>query len=103
MQSGGAWGVRDDGALESSITQPFQTHDGEDLYPSFVSKVAAQAYFLIRNHPFVDGNKRIGHATLEITLALNQLELVAAVDDQEVDHTGVSPRAHCHETSSKPG
>jgi death-on-curing protein len=82
-RSGGVLGVRDAGALESSVAQPFQTHGGEDLYPDFVTKTAAQAYFLIRNHPFIDGNKRVGHATLEVTLALNQLELFAGVDDQE--------------------
>ena len=90
LQSGGAAAVRDDGALESSLAQPFQTYGGDDLYPSFVSKVAALAYFIIRNHPFVDGNKRIGHAALEVTLALNQLELTAPVDDQESTILGIA-------------
>lgn len=83
QQSGGAGGVRDAGALESSIAQPLQTFGGQDLYESLVTKAAAVAFFLIRNHPFVDGNKRVGHATLEVTLALNGLELRASVSEQE--------------------
>lgn len=63
--------------------QPFQTYEGNDLYESFIAKVAALGFFLIRNHPFVDGNKRIGHAAIEVTLALNGLELAANVDEQE--------------------
>lgn len=82
-QTGGASGIRDMGALESSIGQPFQTYAGEELYDSFIAKVAALAFFLVRNHPFVDGNKRIGHAALETTLVLNGLELAADVDEQE--------------------
>lgn len=89
-RSGGATGIRDVGALESSAAQPFQTHGGEDLYPSFVVKIAAQAYFLIRNHAFVDGNKRIGHAVLEVTLALNQVELSADVENHEAIILGVA-------------
>lgn len=82
-QSGGATGVRDQNALESSLAQPHQTFDGEELYPSVPEKAAALGFFLVRNHPFVDGNKRIGHAVLEVTLVLNGFELAAAVDEQE--------------------
>ncbi len=82
-QSGGALGVRDWSALESSIGQPHQTFGGEDLYPTLVAKAAALGFFLISNHPFVDGNKRIGHAALEVTLVLNGSELIASVDEQE--------------------
>jgi death-on-curing protein len=48
-----------------------------------ISKAAALGYFLIRNHPFVDGNKRIGHAMMEWLLRANQLEMVKEIDDQE--------------------
>ncbi len=83
VQSGGAEGIRDRGALESSLAQPLQTFGGEDLYPSVAEKAAALGFFLVKNHPFLDGNKRIGHAALEATLVLNGLELSASVDDQE--------------------
>ena len=82
-QTGGAGGIRSRDALESSIGQPFQAFGGEDLYPSLVAKAAALGFFLVRNHPFIDGNKRIGHAALEVTLVLNGMELTASVDEQE--------------------
>ena len=82
-QSGGAEGIRDWPALESSIAQPRQTFGAEDLYSSLVAKAAAIGFFLISNHPFVDGNKRVGHAALEVTLVLNGAELTAGVEDQE--------------------
>lgn len=82
-QSGGLEGIRDWSALESSVAQPYQTFDGEELYPSLPDKAAALGFFLVRNHPFVDGNKRIGHAALEVTLVLNGFELTASVDEQE--------------------
>jgi death-on-curing protein len=48
-----------------------------------VSKAAALSFFLATNHPFVDGNKRVAHAALEVTLVLNGYELKATVDEQE--------------------
>jgi death-on-curing protein len=82
-QAGSANGVRSRDALESSVGQPHQTFGGEELYGSMVEKAAAVGFFLVRNHPFIDGNKRIGHAALEVTLVLNGYELVAGVDEQE--------------------
>lgn len=82
-QSGGATGLRSRDALEASLGQPHQTFGGVSLYASVPAKAAALGYFLVRNHPFVDGNKRIGHAALEVTLVLNGLELAATVDEQE--------------------
>ena len=83
VQSGGSDGVRDWPALESSVAQPRQTFGGEDLYPSVGAKAAALGFFLISNHPFVDGNKRVGHAALDVTLVLNGRELAASVKEQE--------------------
>lgn len=82
-QSGGATGLLDSGALESALQQPRQTFDGEDLYPSIVDKAAALAFSLILNHSFLDGNKRLGHAAMEVFLVLNGFELFAAVEEQE--------------------
>ena len=70
-------------ALDSAVAQPQQTFDGEELYPSLAHKAAAIGFSLIQNHPFIDGNKRIGHAALEVTLVLNGFELIADVDEQE--------------------
>jgi death-on-curing protein len=82
-QSGGTLGLRDQGSLESSVRQPLQAFGDQDLYPTLAEKAAALGYFLIQNHPFVDGNKRIGHAALETVLLLNGYELAASVDEQE--------------------
>ena len=82
-QSGGAIGLRDIGALESVVAQPRMTFGGTDLYPSLEQKAAALAFSLITDHPFIDGNKRTGHAAMETFLLLNGHQLEAVVDDAE--------------------
>jgi death-on-curing protein len=81
--SGGARGIRDMGALESTINQPRITFNLTDLYPDILTKAAALCFFLVKNHPFIDGNKRIGHAAMETFLILNGFEIEASVDEQE--------------------
>ena len=81
--SGGAQGIRDLQALQSSLAQPRMTFDGRELYGSMVSKAVALGFSLIKNHPFVDGNKRIGHAAMEAFLMLNGHEIRADVNEQE--------------------
>lgn len=82
-QAGGVAHVRDLGALESAVAQPSVTFDGTDLYPTVEEKAAALGFSLIRNHPFSDGNKRVGHAALEATLMLNGRRLGSHVDEAE--------------------
>lgn len=82
-QTGGAVGVRDLSALKAAVAQPRATFDGRDLYPSIEEKAAALCFSLVMNHPFLDGNKRVAHAALEVTLLLNGRELSATVDEQE--------------------
>ncbi len=81
--SGGARGVRDLGALESAIKQPYTSFADQNLYPDLPSKAAALCHSLVMNHPFVDGNKRVGHATMETYLMLNGYEIECNVDEQE--------------------
>lgn len=81
--SGGTRGIRDIRALESAINQPRLTFDQADLYPDIIAKAAALCFFLVMNHPFLDGNKRIGHATMETFLILNGVEIEASIDEQE--------------------
>lgn len=81
--SGGGRGIRDEAGLETAWAQPLLTFDGLDLYPTLVEKAAALGHSLIANHPFVDGNKRIGHAALEVLLVLNGFEIQAGIDEQE--------------------
>ena len=82
-QSGGAEGLMHLPALGSALAQPQMTFGGEDLYPTLVDKAAALGYALIKNHPFLDGNKRTGHAAMEVFLVLNGYEIRATVDEQE--------------------
>ncbi|MBH8553295.1 type II toxin-antitoxin system death-on-curing family toxin [Nostocaceae cyanobacterium CENA357] len=83
-QSGGALGIRDLGALESALAQPRMTFGGQELYPTLVDKASAIGFSLVMNHPFIDGNKRIGHAAMEVFLVMNGLEIDASFDEQEV-------------------
>jgi death on curing protein len=82
-QSGGAFGIRDLGLLESALAQPMMTFGGEDLYPTLTDKASAICFSLVMNHPFVDGNKRIGHAVMETFLFLNGCEIGALAEEQE--------------------
>jgi death-on-curing protein len=82
-QSGGSHGVKDIGALDSALAQPQMTFGQKDLYPTLFDKASALAYSLVINHPFVDGNKRVAHAAMEIFLLLNGYEIQASVDEQE--------------------
>ena len=74
-ETGGSAGVRDEGLLESALSAPFQGFGGVDAYPSIQQKAARLGYGLVKNHPFVDGNKRIGAHAMLVFLALNGIEL----------------------------
>ena len=68
-ETGGIQGVRDEGLLQSAISAPFQSYGGTDIFPSLQQKAARLAFGLVKNHPFLDGNKRIGaHAMLVFLL-----------------------------------
>ena len=81
-QSGGSPEICDEGLPESARNAPFQSFGDTDLYPSILEKAARLGYGLIKNHPFVDGNKRIGTHTMLVFLALNHAEL--AYSDEEL-------------------
>jgi death-on-curing protein len=80
---GGKGGVRDWDLLRSAIAQPRVTFEGEDLYPSIVEKAAALGFSLAMNHPMIDGNKRLAHASMELFLMMNGFEIKASIDEQE--------------------
>jgi len=96
-ETGGSHGLRDLGLLESALGQPQQTFGGDDLYPTLVAKAAALGFSLIKNHPFVDGNKRIGHAAVEALFMLNGFELSAGIDDAESMILGVASGSRTRE------
>ena len=72
---GGTAGNRDDGLLDSALSSPFQSFSGQDLYPDVIEKAAALCWGLVKNHPFIDGNKRTGAHVMLVSLALNGLHL----------------------------
>ena len=74
-QTGGTAGLRDEGLLESALFTPFQSFDGNDMFPSLQQKAARLGFGLVQNHPFVDGNKRIGAHAMLVFLSLNGVEL----------------------------
>ena len=82
-QSGGSAGIQDVGGLESAIAQPRMTFSGQELYATIEEKAATLGFSIIQNHPFVDGNKRTGHAAMEVFLILNGFEIDASIDEQE--------------------
>lgn len=75
VETGGSSGLRDERILDSALSAPFQTFDGEDVYPSLQQKASRLCFGLVKNHPFVDGNKRIGAHIMLVSLALNGIEL----------------------------
>lgn len=74
-ESGGSAEIRDEGLLDSALNAPFQTFSGMELYPTIIEKAVRLGYSLIKNHAFVDGNKRIGAHTMLVFLALNGIEV----------------------------
>ena len=72
---GGVDGLRDEGMLESAMNAPFQSFAGEEVYLSLQQKAARLCFGLVKNHPFIDGNKRTGTHAMLVFLALNGIEL----------------------------
>lgn len=80
-ETGGSDGLRDVGLLESAINSPFQQFENEELYPTIQQKASRLCFGLVNNHPFIDGNKRIGAHVMLVFLALNGIELEYTQDD----------------------
>lgn len=77
---GGEEGVRDVGLLQSAIAMPKASFEGGFLHEDLIEMAAAYLYHIVRNHPFVDGNKRSGAAAALIFLDLNGIEVDADED-----------------------
>jgi death-on-curing protein len=73
--TGGSYGVRDRSLLESAINKVNQTFGGQDLYEGTIRKIAVITYSLIKNHGFVDGNKRVGVAVMLLLLRMNDIRI----------------------------
>jgi death-on-curing protein len=73
--TGGLDGLRDDNLLQSALLSPMQTYDGVELFPTLIDKAVRLACGLTQNHPFIDGNKRIGAHAMLVIFALNGVTL----------------------------
>lgn len=80
FSSGGSCEVRDIELLESALAAPNQSFDDDEFYPTVEEKAARLAYGLIKNHAFVDGNKRIGTVAMLVMLKLNNIEIKYSED-----------------------
>lgn len=74
-------GIRDIGLIESAVNAPFQTFGGQSLYPSIVDKASQLFFGLVKNHGFVDGNKRVAAHALIVFLRVNGFDLRASDDE----------------------
>ena len=83
--TGGSDGIRDYGMLDSALSNPFQSFEDEELYPSVQAKAAQLCFGIVNNHPMVDGNKRLGTHVMLVFLALNGYDL--SYTQQELSDT----------------
>ena len=79
---GGSHGVRDINGLESALARPFQSFENQELYPSVILKAAALLESILLNHPFIDGNKRVGYTLMRLFLLSNGFDIEASQDDK---------------------
>ena len=89
-QFGGTHGLRDKSALESAISRPFATFDQQEMYPSSLDKAAAILESVVTNHPFIDGNKRIGYVLARLLILKSGLDIYATQQDKYDLVLGVS-------------
>ena len=83
-RSGGLDGIRDTNLLDLSVNSPYHTFSGQNLYPTIQTMAAHLAFSLIKNHPFLDGNKRIGIFAMMVFLEINGLPLTCTDKELEV-------------------
>lgn len=82
-ETGGSHGIRDLGLLQSAVSRPMATFGGEDLYPDIFQKAAALMESLVKNHPFIDGNKRTAISSAGLFLRINGYSLETSQKELE--------------------
>jgi death-on-curing protein len=83
-------GIRNEELLRSALAQPETTFGGDLLHPTIETQAGAYLFHLVKDHPFIDGNKRVGAACCLVFLDLNGFELGPELDDID-DSTGKTP------------
>ena len=86
--TGGVGGLASEALLDSALSSALQTFDSKELYSTTITKIARITYNIIKNHPFVDGNKRTGIYVMLVLLNLNRIEVT--LDNKEIVHIGES-------------
>lgn len=81
-ETGGSPGIRDIHLLESAAARPQASFGGDDLYPDIFSKASALGHSIIRNHAFLDGNKRTGYMSMRLFLNVNGYDLEASLEEK---------------------
>jgi len=81
VRYGGASGIRDIELLKSALGMPPATYGGEFLHTDLYEMAAAYLFHLVKNHPFVDGNKRAGVVSALVFLTLNGFDVTAPEDE----------------------
>ena len=94
LKFGGSAGLRDPEALKSALARPYQTFEKQDLYPTPEEKAAAVLESIISNHPFLDGNKRLGFLLMKLILLEVGLSIKASQDEVYNFIIGVALGAH---------
>ena len=82
-ETGGSHGIRDVSLLQSAVARPEAAFDGKDLYTDLITKAASLMHSIIKNHPFVDGNKRTAITSASIFLLRNGLRITASNKELE--------------------
>ena len=77
---GSIHGIRNEASLQSALANPLQTFAGLDLYPTIFDKAVQLCFGVIKNHPFLDGNKRLGLHLMLILIHINGLKIEIAHD-----------------------
>lgn len=80
---GGVEGIRDVGLLHSAVAMPAATFGGQFLHPELNEMAGAYLFHIVQNHPFIDGNKRVGAVAADVFLAMNDLRLEATEEEYE--------------------
>jgi death on curing protein len=83
IRYGGSQGIRDLGLLQSAVAQPAASFDGQYLHADLFEMAAAYLFHLVQNHPFLDGNKRVGAVAAIVFLLMNDQDLKMTNEELE--------------------
>ena len=95
---GGTPGLRENDLLESALARPLQQWDYAQPKPDLCALAAAYAFGLVKNHAFLDGNKRTAHMVYRLFLAKNGIKLTASREDKYINMIYLASSEHTEES-----